>query len=84
MLLNVDHPITESQPKMEVDIHKPWLFQQIKLIDPKLIILTGSTAAKAILGVDEPISKLRGSWIMKDGKEYRVIFHPAYLMRFSK
>ena len=76
-------PNNRKPTKEEVDIHKPWLFQQIKLIDPELIILTGSTAAKAVLGVDEPISKVRGSWIMKDGKEYRIIFHPAYLMRFS-
>ena len=67
----------------EVLIHKPWLMQQIKLIDPKVIILTGSTAMKAVLGVKESISRMRGKWINKNGKEYISIFHPSYLMRFS-
>ena len=66
----------------EINIHKPWLMQQIKLVDPKFIILTGSTAMKAILEVKDPISNLRGQWINKDGREIMVIFHPSYLLRF--
>ncbi|KGF89797.1 MULTISPECIES: uracil-DNA glycosylase [Prochlorococcus] len=66
----------------EINIHKPWLMQQIKLVDPKFIILTGSTAMRAILEVKDPISNLRGQWINKDGREIMVIFHPSYLLRF--
>jgi len=66
----------------EINIHKPWLMQQIKLVDPKFIILTGSTAMRAILEVKDPISNLRGQWIDKDGREIMVIFHPSYLLRF--
>ena len=66
----------------EINIHKPWLLQQIKLVDPKIILLTGSTAMRAILGVKDPISKLRGQWINKDGRQIMVIFHPSYLLRF--
>jgi len=40
----------------EINIHKPWLLQQIKLVDPKFILLTGSTAMRAILEVKDPIS----------------------------
>ena len=54
------------------------------MVDPKIIILTGSTAMSAILGVSYPISNIRGKWIKKDGHEYMVIFHPSYLLRFSK
>lgn len=67
----------------EVLIHKPWLMQQIKLIVPKVIILTGSTAMQAVLGVNESITNLRGKWIKKNGMEYISIFHPSYLMRFT-
>ena len=67
----------------EVSTHKPWLMQQIKLIDPKLIILTGSTAMKTILEVNTPISSLRGKWIKREGREILTIFHPSYLLRFS-
>ena len=66
----------------EINIHKPWLLQQIKLVAPKFIVLTGSTATKAILGIKDPISNLRGQWIKKDGREIMVIFHPSYLLRF--
>ena len=66
----------------EINIHKPWLLQQIKLVDPKIILLTGSTAMRAILGVKDPISNLRGKWIKKDGRQIIVIFHPSYLLRF--
>ena len=68
----------------EVMIHKPWLMQQIKLINPKFIVLTGSTAMKAVLSVNESITNLRGKWINIKGKEYIPIFHPSYLMRFKQ
>jgi len=66
----------------EINIHKPWLLQQIKLVDPKFIILTGSTAMRTILEVKNPISNLRGKWIKKNGREIMTIFHPSYLLRF--
>ena len=77
-------PNNRKPSKDEIEIHKPWLLQQIKLVDPKIIILTGSTAMKTILEVSDPISNIRGKWIKKDGHEYMVIFHPSYLLRFSK
>ena len=76
-------PNNRKPLKKEVLIHKPWLMQQIKLINPKFIILTGSTAMKAVLGINESITSLRGKWIKKNGKEYITIFHPSYLMRFN-
>ena len=53
------------------------------LVDPKLIILTGSTAMRTILGINDSISNLRGKWIKKDGREIMTIFHPSYLLRFA-
>ena len=67
----------------EINIHKPWLLQQIKLVDPKFIVLTGSTAMRTILEVKDPISNLRGKWFEKDGIKIMTIFHPSYLLRFS-
>jgi len=75
-------PNNRKPTAREINIHKPWLLQQIKLVDPKLILLTGSTAMRAILEVNDPISNLRGQWIKKDGREIMVIFHPSYLLRF--
>ena len=53
-------PNNRKPSAREINIHKPWLLQQIKLVDPKFILLTGSTAMRAILEVKDPISKLRG------------------------
>ena len=55
--------------------------QQIKLIKPKVIVLAGSTAVQSYLDIDEPISKLRGTWIIKENIKFMPIFHPSYLLR---
>ena len=59
----------------------PWLNEQIELIKPKVIVLAGSTAVKSYLNIDEPISKLRGTWIVREDIKYMPIFHPSYLLR---
>ena len=76
-------PKNRKPTKKEVLIHKPWLVQQINLINPKVTILAGTTAMRTILNNDEPISKVRGHWIVKEKKKFITIFHPSYLMRFS-
>ena len=59
----------------------PWLNEQIELIKPKVIVLAGSTAVQSYLNIDEPISKLRGKWIIRNDIKYMPIFHPSYLLR---
>ena len=59
----------------------PWLNEQIEMIKPKVIVLAGSTAVQSYLNIDEPISKLRGKWIVKEDIKYMPIFHPSYLLR---
>tara|TARA_Y100000748_G_scaffold289557_1_gene275476 strand:- start:25 stop:603 length:579 start_codon:yes stop_codon:yes gene_type:complete len=65
----------------EVSECTPWLTEQIAIIKPKIIVLAGSTAVQSYLKVSEPISKLRGEWIVKDSIKYMPIFHPSYLLR---
>ena len=65
----------------EVKECMPWLNKQIELVKPKVIVLAGSTAVQSYLNIDEPISKLRGEWIVKDNIKYMPIFHPSYLLR---
>ena len=76
-------PNNRKPTAREINIHKPWLLQQIKIVDPKYIILTGSTAMRCILETKIPISKSRGKWVKKDGRDLISIFHPSYLLRFS-
>jgi len=61
----------------------PYLEAQIKRIKPKIILLAGAPAVKAILKIDEPMSKVRGTWLKLPGTEISVmpLFHPAYLLR---
>ena len=77
-------PRNRKPTPSEISIHKPWLIQQIKLVNPKVVVLAGSTAMKTILEVNKPISQLRGKCFNLKGIEYIPIFHPSYLMRFSQ
>lgn len=65
----------------EVTACKPYLLEQIRLVDPKIILLTGATAVKAITGDKRGITKIRGQWMQWDGRWVMPIFHPAYLLR---
>lgn len=53
-----------------------YLFKQIELLDPPLIVLLGTTAAKFLLGAQK-IEDLRGNWIERDGRRYLATYHPA-------
>jgi uracil-DNA glycosylase len=53
-----------------------YLFEQIELINPKLIVLLGGVAAKKMLGV-KSINEARGHIIERDGRRYLVGYHPA-------
>ena len=77
-------PMNRKPSLEEIFVHKPWLFQQIKLVNPKVVLLAGTTAMKTVLEKNKPISQLRGKWFNLKGIEYIPIFHPSYLMRFSR
>ena len=75
-------PPNNRKPRAaESEACMPWLNEQINLLKPKIIILAGSTAVQSFLGINEPISKIRGQWIEKDNIKYMPIFHPSYLLR---
>ncbi|HSX19409.1 MAG TPA: uracil-DNA glycosylase [Candidatus Saccharimonadales bacterium] len=57
---------------------------QLKTINPKIIVLLGKTAAKAVLGKDLPIAKVHGAIIKEAGRNYFVMYHPAAAVRFAK
>ena len=80
-------PGNRKPTQEETDLCKPFVEYHIKLVDPKLIILVGGTAASSVLGVDTGISRLRGK-IYQYKNQYinrhidaTAIFHPAYLLR---
>ena len=60
---------------------KPYLLEQIRLVDPKIILLTGAIAVKSVMGDKRGITKIRGTWMEWEGRLCMPIFHPAYLLR---
>lgn len=77
-------PPNNRKPKsIEIENCMPWLDSQIELIKPKVIVLAGSTAVQSYLNINQPISKIRGKWITREGIKYMPIFHPSYLLRNS-
>lgn len=65
----------------EIAACKGYLLEQIRMVDPKIILLTGATAVKGLLGIKSGISKIRGEWMEWEGRLCMPIFHPAYLLR---
>ena len=75
-------PNNRKPTSKEIEISRPWLKQQIDLMDPALVLLSGATALQAMLGIRSGISKLRGQWHKQDGRDFMPVFHPSYLLRY--
>lgn len=65
----------------EVQTCQPFLFGQVDIIAPKVIVALGTFAAQALLATAEPISRLRGRTFDYRGAVLVPTFHPAYLLR---
>ncbi|MUL38226.1 uracil-DNA glycosylase [Gloeocapsopsis dulcis] len=65
----------------EISACKPYLLEQIRLVNPKIILFTGATALKGLTGEKRGITKIRGNWIEWEGRLCMPILHPAYLLR---
>ena len=63
----------------------PFLIEQIRIVDPQVIVALGGPASKTLLETDTGITRLRGHWheFQLDGRGIPVMptFHPAYLLR---
>lgn len=65
----------------EMDTCKPYLLEQIRIIQPRAIVALGATATDGLLGKTEGITKLRGRWQEFYGTPLMPTYHPAYLLR---
>ena len=84
-VVNYRPPNNRKPEPSEIIRYSQFLKEHISIIDPKILILMGSTAMEALLGSNKKISKERGQWkeVIIKQKNYRTIvtFHPAYLLR---
>jgi uracil-DNA glycosylase family 4 len=64
----------------EIEYYRPFVFEIIRFIDPRVILLTGNVACQSVLG-KTGITSLRGKWTQMDDRWIMPIFHPSYLLR---
>jgi DNA polymerase len=65
----------------EVGTCSPFLFRQLEVISPKVIVCLGAVAAKTLLRTNRGISQFRGQWLDYRGSKLMATYHPAYLLR---
>ena len=84
-VVNYRPPENRKPTDEEIARYLPHLTRHIEIINPKILILLGSTALNTIIGNQEVISKARGKWIEKKIGNCSTLviasFHPAFLMR---
>ena len=86
--INFRPPEDRKPTSQEIKRYSIFLKKHISIIDPKLIIVMGSSAMEALTGSGNKISKERGNWkeIILDNKTYPMMisFNPSYLIRFPE
>tara|TARA_B110000014_G_C20095412_1_gene574098 strand:- start:926 stop:1648 length:723 start_codon:yes stop_codon:yes gene_type:complete len=74
-------PGNRDPEKEEIEACNPFLLQQLKAIQPKVVVALGKPAASTLLGRTVPITKERGTWHDYEGFKLMLTLHPAYLLR---
>ena len=84
-IVNYRPPENRKPNDEEIERYLPFITKHIEIINPKILVLLGSTAMSALIGNNEVISKARGKWIEKKFGSCKtsiiITFHPAFLMR---
>ncbi len=84
-IVNYRPPENRRPTEQEIKRYLPFISKHIEIINPKILILLGSTSMNALIGSDIVISKMRGKWIRKKfgncETSVMITFHPAFLMR---
>jgi uracil-DNA glycosylase len=65
----------------EANTCSPFLFRQIDVVRPEVIVALGATAATYLLGQRQPLAGLRGRIHSFRGSKLIVTYHPAFLLR---
>ena len=74
----------QSPTAKEIDTCRWWIESERALVQPKLVLAMGASAARGMLGKTVSIAKVRGTPIaLEDGSELWVTAHPSYLLRLD-
>ena len=86
--INFRPPEDRKPTSQEIKRYSVFLKEHISIIDPKIIILMGSSAMEALTGINSKISSERGKWkeVILKSKTFPVMitFNPSYLIRFPE
>ena len=86
--INFRPPEDRKPTSQEIKRYSVFLKEHISIIDPKIVILFGSTAMESVISSNKRISNERGKWkeIILKNKTYSLIvtFNPSYLIRFPE
>ena len=74
-------PGNRTPEREEIETCSPFLLRQIAVIQPKAVVALGAVAARCLLGLNEPMARLRGRWFDFRGTRLAVTYHPAFLLR---
>jgi uracil-DNA glycosylase family 4 len=74
-------PGNRTPSPAEMEMCMPYLKKQIELVDPKLILCVGLTAAHGLLLNKDSLTNLRGKVFEYEGRKVMVTYHPAALLR---
>jgi len=74
-------PQNRAPERDEVETCEPFLWRQIALIHPEVIVALGSPAFQCLLRTKDSITRARGEWRELDGIKVMPTFHPAFLLR---
>jgi uracil-DNA glycosylase len=66
---------------VEMQTCRPYLMEQINIIQPKVLIALGAVAVEGLLGTRGTMRELRGRWHSYNGTPLMITYHPAYLLR---
>ena len=84
-IINYRPPDNRRPTDEEIKRYLPFVSKHIEIINPKIVVLLGSTAMNALIGNEDVISRMRGKWIEKKFGNCKtsviITFHPAFLMR---
>ena len=86
--INFRPPDDRKPSSAEIKRYSPFLQQHISIINPKIIILMGSTAMESLTSLNNKISIERGKWkemiIKNTNYNIMITFNPSYLLRFPE
>lgn len=77
-------PVSGKPSTAMIEHGRTHLLEQIRIIKPRLIVLLGNTACRAVLGKSMDLEKNHGTIVEREGLRCFISFHPAYAMRFPE